>query len=270
MVSHSQPILLPSLLLGPPARLLFMHLSQPGLRGPGHLVPANDDSPVSPSLVLDHLAHSEVDMRWPSGSRLDALAEISVFISEHENLRCLFISGKIFQTIFYHLFSRTFTIGVVQTVRVQNIFYVSGEDSVTPDSPGIQPQPRVSHLIKLIDELWDGVRPAGLCAAHVAGYQHLERNTHHYHSKLQVFSLERHLLSPVYCSPGLDWLARLSFIFLTDWLSCLCVFQSGSRDERWPPCLPACLAIFLSTFLHISVNPNPGKWLSMSELFQVS
>jgi len=122
--------------LVPPLWLLFMHLPQPGLRSSGLLVPANDDSPVSPALVLDDLAHSEVDMRWPSGSRLDALTEISVFISEHENL-----------------FSRTFTIRVIQTVWVENIFYIPGENSVTPHPPGIQSQPRVSHLIQLIDKL---------------------------------------------------------------------------------------------------------------------
>ena len=64
-----------------------MHLSQPGVRGPGPLVPAYDDAPVSPPLVLDHLAHSELDVRRPGRSRLDALAEISVFISEYENLQ---------------------------------------------------------------------------------------------------------------------------------------------------------------------------------------
>ena len=181
-----------------------MHLSQPGLRGPGLLVPANDDSPVSPSLVLDHLAHSEVDMRWPGGSRLDALAEISVFISEHENLRCLFISGKIFQTIFYHLFSRTFTIGIIQTIWIQDILYIECEDPLTPPPPGIQPQPGVSHLMELTDELRNSMSPAGLCAAHVAGYKHLQGDTQHYHGKLNVFSLERHLLS----------LVRLTFIRL--------------------------------------------------------
>ena len=124
--------------------------------------------------------------------------------------------GEMFQIILRHLFSRTFTIGVIKTIRVENVLYIASKYCVTPQSPGIQPQPRVSHLIELIDELGDGVGPAGLCAAHVGGYKHLERNTHHYHSKLQVFSLERHLLSPVYCSPGLDWLARLSSLFLTD------------------------------------------------------
>lgn len=142
--------------LVPPLRLLFVHLPQPVLRCSSLLVPANDDSPVSPALVLDHLPNSEVDMRWPSGSRLGALAEISVFISKHENL-----------------FSRTFTIGVIQTIWVQDTFYIPRHNSLTPQPPGIQPQPRVSNLIQLMDELGDGVGPAGLGAAHVGGYEHL-------------------------------------------------------------------------------------------------
>ena len=173
-INDGQPRLSQSAaLLVPPLRLLFVHLPQPALRCSGLLVPANDDSPVSPAFVLDHLANSEVDMRWPSGSRLDALAEISVFISKHENLTILFISSKIFETIFYHLFSRTFPIGVIQTIRVENVFNVPCNDFLTPHSPGIQPQPRVSDLIQLIDELGDGVGPAGLRAAHVGGYEHL-------------------------------------------------------------------------------------------------
>merc|ERR1719219_245674 len=93
--------------LVPPLRLLFMHLFQPVLWSPGPLVPANDDSPVAPALVLDNLAHSEGDVGRPSCSRFDALSEISVFVSKHENL-----------------FSRTFTVGVIQTVRIENIFYI--------------------------------------------------------------------------------------------------------------------------------------------------
>lgn len=163
--------------LVPPPRMFMMHLSQPVLWSSGLLVPANDDPPVPPAFMFDDLPNSELDMRGPRGSRFDALSEISVLISKHENL-----------------FSRTFTIGIIQSVWIENISYITGKNSLTPHSPGIQPQPRVSHLIELIDELGDGVGPAGLCAAHVGGYKHLERNTHHYHSKLNMFSLERHLL----------------------------------------------------------------------------
>ena len=181
-----------------------MHLSQPVLRCPGLLIPAYDDAPVSPALVLHNLPHSEGDMGGPGGSRLDTLAEISVFVSEHENLTFLFSSRKIFWTIFYHLFSRTFTIGIIQTIWIQDIFYIECEDPLTPPPPGIQPQPGVSHLMELTDKLGNSMSPAGLCAAHVAGYKHLQGDTQHYHGKLKVFSLERHLLS----------LVRLTFIRL--------------------------------------------------------
>ena len=76
-----------------------MHLSQPVLRSSGFLVPADDDPPVSPAFMFDNLSNSELDVRWPRRSGLDALSEISVFISKHENLKFLFILQKIFQTI---------------------------------------------------------------------------------------------------------------------------------------------------------------------------
>jgi len=122
--------------LVPPLRMMFMHLSQPVLRSPGLLIPAYDEAPVSPALVLHYLPHSEGDMGRPGGSRLDTLAEISVFVSEHENL-----------------FSRTFTIWIIQTIWIQDILYIECEDPLTPPPPGIQPQPGVSHLMELTDKL---------------------------------------------------------------------------------------------------------------------
>ena len=141
----------------PPARLAPVHLRQPVGGGPGPLVPAYDDAPVSPPaghhislfavrprielpLVFYDLTNPVLHMRRSHVSGLWTLTEVTVLVPEPE-----------------HLHGGALPHGVGE--GVQQVLQSGAHQPVAPPPPGGRTQPVVTKLGDLINHLGDRVGP---------------------------------------------------------------------------------------------------------------
>jgi len=117
-----------------PARLAPVHLCQPVGGGPGTLIPANDHSPVSPLLVLDHLTNPVLHVGRPHIPGLWTLTKVTVLVPEPE-----------------HLHGRALPQGVCEGVK--QVLQPGAHQPEAPAPPGRRTQPVVTQLRGLIDHL---------------------------------------------------------------------------------------------------------------------
>ena len=120
--------------------------------------------------MFDHLTHSEGYMRSSHIPGLRTLTKVTILVSEPENLHC-----------------RTLAQGVSEGIN--QVSQSQAHESVAELLPRLHPQPGLSDLCDLTDQLGDGVGSVGLGAAHAAGEPHLQGHTEHDHGEVELISL---------------------------------------------------------------------------------
>ena len=70
----------------------------------------------------------------------------------------MFLFSKL-QRVLHHFFGWTFSVRIVEAIRVEEVPHLESEQPPAPAPPGVQPQPGVSDVCDLADQLGDGVCP---------------------------------------------------------------------------------------------------------------